>query len=187
MLSVDIMGALAAFLVRGDWTFPRLAMPSPGPPWSAGAGILVGAAADIKINYLLFAVGLAWALRRSAARLAVAACGVLGVLAAGYAWFVLSAVEAVLRRRNAISANDFYLHLVEYDRGALTHIGLIVLVLSVLFTALLLQRLPPGLADQPAIRPRWQYVQKGGDMKFLLITLIVHGTSAPATRSFPPT
>jgi hypothetical protein len=30
-------------------------------------------------------------------------------------------------------------------------------------------------------------VQKGGDMKFLLITLIVHGTSGPATRSFPPT
>jgi hypothetical protein len=120
---------------------------------AATAGALVGAAADIKINYLLFAVGLAWALRRSAGRLAVAACGLLGALLAGYAWFGRSAVEAVLRRRNALSANDFYLHLVEYDRNDLAHIGLIVLVLSLLLAALLLWRLPPGRPDRPAIRP----------------------------------
>jgi hypothetical protein len=122
-------------------------------PRVIAAGALIGVAADIKINYLLFGVGLAWALRRSPARLAAAACGGLAVLGLGYAWYGIPAVKAILKRRNTLSANSFYLHLVGYNHRALTHIGLIALVLVVAAAALLLWRAPAGLADRPAIRP----------------------------------
>ena len=120
---------------------------------AAAAGALLGLAADIKIYYLLFVVGLFWALRGSASRLAAAGGSLVGVLVAGYAWFGLAAIRAVLRRRNALSANSFYLHLVRYNKSDLTHIGLIVLVASLFLAALLLWRMPPGVSDRPAIRP----------------------------------
>ena len=120
---------------------------------AAAAGALIGLAADIKIYYLLFVVGLAWALRGSASRLAAAAGSLAGVLVAGYAWFGLAAIRAVLGRRNSLSANSFYLHLVRYNKSDLAHIGLIALVASLVLAALLLWRMPPGVSDRPAIRP----------------------------------
>src|SRR5258707_2489913 len=51
------------------------------------AGALIGIAADIKINYALFGLGLAWALRRSPARLGAAGAGAPATGAPGYVWF----------------------------------------------------------------------------------------------------
>ncbi len=53
----------------------------------AAAGALIGIAADIKINYALFGLGLAWALRRWPARLAAAAAAGIAAAVPGYAWF----------------------------------------------------------------------------------------------------
>src|SRR5215469_7610830 len=51
------------------------------PAWRAvAAGALIGLAADIKIDYLLFGLALAWALRRSLPALGAAACGAFVVL-----------------------------------------------------------------------------------------------------------
>ncbi len=60
------------------------------------AGALVGVAADIKIDYLLFAAGLAWGLRRWPAALVTAAAGALAVLVPTYAWFGRPAVRALV-------------------------------------------------------------------------------------------
>jgi hypothetical protein len=50
------------------------------------AGALIGLATDIKIDFALFGIGLAWALRRSIPALLVAAAGALAVLVPTYAW-----------------------------------------------------------------------------------------------------
>ena len=52
-------------------------------PWLAGgaaAGLYVGAAADIKVDYLLFVLAIGWALRRGPASCWAAACGAAAVL-----------------------------------------------------------------------------------------------------------
>ena len=72
------------------------------------AGALIGIAADIKINYVLFGLGLAWALRRSPARLAAAAVAGLAALVAGYAWFGMPAVTVLADRRNRAVVDSFY-------------------------------------------------------------------------------
>ncbi len=149
---LDVLAAgagLAGLLALG----PQRAAARVSLPRAAAAGALIGVAAGIKIDYLLFALGLAWALRRSASCLAVAAGSTLGVLALAYSWVGLAAVEAIIRRRNAIGANDFYLHIVRYHKADLAHIGLIALVISAVLSCLLLWRMPPGWADRPAIRP----------------------------------
>jgi hypothetical protein len=116
------------------------------------AGILVGVAADIKIDYLLFAVGLAWALRRWPAALATAGAGALAVMVPTYAAFGTPALRALLAARDHVSADTIY-QFIWHDPGHV-HVlaplaGLAVLALA----ALLLRRLPPGDRMRPALRP----------------------------------
>ncbi len=119
---------------------------------AALAGAMVGAAAAIKIDYVLFAAGLAWALRKSAGRLAAAAGSLLAVLLPGYAWFGRPAITALTSRQNALSANSFYLYVVQHDKRALTHIGLIAAAAALILTFLLFTRMPPGPSGRPAMR-----------------------------------
>src|SRR5262249_1293438 len=71
---VDLLAAAAGFL---GLMLLRRREPAeePGALRGLAAGALVGAAADIKINYLLFGLGGAWAVRRSPAALFAAAAG----------------------------------------------------------------------------------------------------------------
>ena len=115
------------------------------------AGALLGVATDIKINYVLFGLGLAWALRHSLAALAAAAAAALVVLLPSYAAFGMPAVKALVARRNQASADNFYRTLLP---GGLTpHLALIATALVVAAAALALWRLPQALPDRPAIRP----------------------------------
>jgi len=116
------------------------------------AGALIGAAAEIKINYALFGLGLAWALRRSPLALAQAAVGALAVLLPGYLWFGPPAVQALAERRNIASGDNFYRFFVvepEWRR----HLAAIAVVLAVGMAILVLRRLPEGAPTRPAIRP----------------------------------
>jgi hypothetical protein len=115
------------------------------------AGALIGIAADIKINYVLFGLGLAWALRRSPAALAAAGAAALAVLVPSYAWFGPPAVRTLLDHRNATSADNFYkIFLVP---GWRPHVALIATILVVATALLALWRLPAGDQGRPAIRP----------------------------------
>ena len=148
---VDVVAAaagLAGLLAigrQGPAARPRLAR-------ALAAGALVGVAADIKIDYLLFAVGLAWGLRRWPAALVTAAAGALAVLVPTYAWFGMPAVRALLAARDHVSADTIYQFL-WHDPGHVHLLapasGLLVLALA----ALLLRRLPPGDPLRPALRP----------------------------------
>ncbi len=121
----------------------------PGLARVLAAGGLLGVAADIKINYALFGLGAAWALRRSPAALAVAGAAALAVLAPSYAYFGTPAVRALLGRRNSASADNFYRLVMPT-----THfVGVIAALLVIAMAVLTLRRLPPGDPARPAIRP----------------------------------
>lgn len=124
----------------------------PGVARALAAGALIGGAADIKINYVLFGLGAAWALRRAPAALLAAAGAGLAVLAPSYAWFGLPAVRAIVSRRNGASADNFYRALILEPR-LLAHLAVIAGVLVVATAWLALRRLPPGDPRRPAIRP----------------------------------
>ena len=115
------------------------------------AGALLGLAADIKIDYALFGIGLAWTLRKSPAALATAAAGALAVLVPTYAWLGKPAFRALFARTNKSTQDAFYRfsNLSSYDR----YLVIVAGGLCVLLAVLLLWRMPPGDRLRPAIRP----------------------------------
>lgn len=117
----------------------------------AAAGALLGVAADIKIDYALFGLAAAWALRRSFPALALAGAAALAVLVPSYAYYGTPAVRALLSRRNQSSADTFYR--VFLPHGWHHDLGMIATVLVVAVAILALRKLPPGAAAHPTIRP----------------------------------
>jgi hypothetical protein len=122
---------------------------------AAAAGALIGVAADFKITYLLFGLGLAWAYRRTPRAPLIAGISAVAVLLPGYAWFGPPAIRAVLGRSTATSADNFYQLFVRHFGSGVGSRGLVDLaVLMVIgLAALLLWRLPGGTERWPAIRP----------------------------------
>jgi hypothetical protein len=145
---VDVLAAAAGLfglLVLGRQAHGE----RPGLARVLAAGVLLGAAADIKINYALFGLGAAWALRRYPAALAAAGAAALAVLLPSYAYFGRPAVRALLSRRDSASADNFYrLILPSYHL-----VGIVAAVLVIAMAVLMLRRLPPGDPARPAIRP----------------------------------
>ncbi|HUY50248.1 MAG TPA: hypothetical protein VMV92_31835 [Streptosporangiaceae bacterium] len=123
----------------------------PPLPRVLAAGAFLGLAADIKINYALFGLGVAWALRRSPAALAAAAAAALVVLVPSYAAFGMPAVKALAARRNEASADNFYRLIL--PQGWQAHLAVIATLLVIGTALLAMQRLPAGFPGQPAIRP----------------------------------
>jgi hypothetical protein len=120
----------------------------PGLARVVAAGALIGVAADIKINYVLFGLGLAWALRRSFTLLAASAGAALAVLVPSYAAFGLPAVHALAARRNGTSVDSFYnAFLISPLKH---HLGVIAAILVVAVAVLAFRRMPDGLASRPA-------------------------------------
>jgi hypothetical protein len=144
---VDVLAAAFGFL--GLVVLGRTA-DRPSLPRVLAAGALIGAAADIKINYLLFGLGLAWVLRRSLTALVTAGAGGLVVLGPSYAVFGLPALHALSARRNGSSADSFYHYFVgSYLRPYLAEIAV---VLVVAMTVLAYRRMPAGDRTRPVIR-----------------------------------
>jgi hypothetical protein len=114
------------------------------------AGALIGAAADIKINYALFGLGLIWVLRRSFSALATAAVGALVVIAPGYAWFGMPAVHALSGRRNGTSADSYYR--VFLESSFRPHLAEIASLLVIAVAILAYRRMPAGYQTRPVFR-----------------------------------
>jgi hypothetical protein len=117
------------------------------------AGAFIGAAAEIKINYGLFGLALAWALRRSPLALARAAVAGLAVFLPGYLWFGPPAVKALTDRRNIASADNFYRFFILDGTWRSRHLAEVAAVLVVAVAILVLRRLPEGAPTRPALRP----------------------------------
>jgi hypothetical protein len=115
------------------------------------AGALIGLAADIKIDYVLFGIGLAWALRRSPTALLAAGAGALAVLVPTYAWLGKPAFLALFGRRDKTTQDSFYrlTNLADYRH----YLVIVAVVLFVALAVLLLARMPPGDRLRPALRP----------------------------------
>ncbi len=148
---VDVLAAAAGMLgivVLGEHT----AASRPPMLRVMAAGALIGAAADIKINYALFGLGVAWALRRSRVAVAAAAAAALVVLVPGYIWFGPPAAKALAARRNGTSADNFYRFFIGSPQWR-THTAVVAGVVVVVVALLALRRLPPGAEARPAIRP----------------------------------
>jgi hypothetical protein len=153
---------------------------------AAAAGALIGVSADIKINYILLAGGLAWALRRQPAALLSAAAGGLAVLVPTYAWLGKPAARALLARRDKASADSFY-RLLTGDHGLPHHLVFLAGLLVAALAILLIRRLPPGDPLRPALRPAlalaiawlfiWPYQLPWYDAIFICILVLY-----PATR-----
>ncbi|MGP8000083.1 MAG: hypothetical protein ACLPKI_22625 [Streptosporangiaceae bacterium] len=119
----------------------------------AAAAALVGVAADIKITFALYGLGIVWALRRSLAALATAAVSGLALLALPYLWFGRSALAVLSSHRDA--TNDTLYRL--FSRALLNptpaEIGLIIVPVLIITAAAVLSRLPDGFPARPAIHP----------------------------------
>ena len=149
---VDVMAAAAGLLglavMRG-----REPGREPGMLQGLAAGLLVGIAADIKISYVLFGLGLAWAARRSLSAWTAAAAGAALVLFPSYAWFGPPAVKALLSREDTASVDNFYQLFVGSHGNVIPHQLLLAALLFGAVAVALLWRLPEGIPDLPAIRP----------------------------------
>jgi hypothetical protein len=149
---VDLLAAAAGFLglmvlLRRD--------PAEEPAALRGlaAGVLVGAAADIKINYLLFGVGVAWAVRRSRAAFLAAAAGGALVLVPSYLRAGPSSVHALFARNYLASVDNFYQLFAGSQGHYVPHQFAISVVAFAAVAALMLWRLPDGAPALPAVRP----------------------------------
>lgn len=126
---------------------------APGIGRAILGGLFLGAAADIKIPYILFAVAAAWVLRRSWRPLVATIGAALAVLVPTYLWYGPPAVRAVLVRTTKVSADNFY-QLFSSPTGFVFHhllefsVGLVVIL-----AALLWWRLPRATSPAFALRP----------------------------------
>ena len=116
------------------------------------AGLFLGAAADIKIPYIIFSIAAAWALRRALWPLLATIAAALAVLVPTYLWYGPPAVQAVLDRTTKTTADNFY-QLLSSPTGFVFHNLLEISVGFVLLLAVLLcWRLPHAMSPTPALR-----------------------------------
>jgi hypothetical protein len=150
---------------------------------AAAAGALVGFAADVKIDYALFGLGLIWALRRSLPALIAAAAGALAVLGPTYAWLGKPAIAALFARGDKTTQDSFY------RVAALTdskYLLVLAALMFVILAALLLWRMPPGDALRPALRPAlalavawvfiWPYTLPWYDAMIIVVLVLYPAT-----------
>jgi hypothetical protein len=157
---LDVLAAAAGMLglvVASGWpgvpALPTIAaMGHPRLSRVLAGGALVGLAADVKISFVLFGLGLVWALRRYPASCLAGAAAMLAVLLPTYAWFGPPAIQALQDRGNRTTADNFYQLFSSAQHGFLMqHVALIAAPAVVGVAIVTLSRLPGRAAAQPAI------------------------------------
>jgi hypothetical protein len=149
---VDVMAAAAGFL--GLLVLRKRAdADGPGVLAALGAGVLVGLAADLKATYVLFGLGLAWALRRSVVALLSAAVGAALVVVPSYAGFGWASARALLSRDGQASIGNFYQTFIGSRQVVVPHLLLIGGLAFAAAALLMLWRLPDGVPGLPAVKP----------------------------------
>ncbi len=146
---IDLLAAavgIAGLLIADRWTTGR--------PWLRGllAGLCVGAAADIKIDYALFALAIVWSLRRRPRELLMALLGMVVVLVPSYAAVGLVAIKALANRSTMGFGYGFYGFFFHRLGVSLNDAvpAATVLIIPVMVLALL--RIPDGYTKRSAVR-----------------------------------
>jgi hypothetical protein len=119
---------------------------------AVAAGVCIGAAADIKADFALFGLAVAWSLWRRPRHLAAAAAGALAVLLPSYGLAGRSAIEALTNRASTGMGWGFYRLLFFYTHIPLRFAVPTAAVLLLPVAWLTLQRLPKGFDNRPAVR-----------------------------------
>lgn len=183
---LDVLAAavgLLGLVIAADWP----ALPASGNPRVGrvlAGGALIGVAADIKITFVLFGLGLAWALRSSRAACLISAGAMLAVLLPSYAWFGSPAIKAMLGRGNRTTADNFYQLFGRAQHGFLMkHIALIAAVIVIGAAIVALTRLPGRDTTQPAIYAAlalsigwlfsWQYQLPSYEAMIICLLIVV--------------
>ncbi|WP_300614380.1 hypothetical protein [Trebonia sp.] len=125
-----------------------------------GAGALIGAAVAVKSPFVLFALGAAWALRRSPAAIAWLAAGFVAVIVPSYAIAGAPAVKVLFQRGNQVTWDNLYQVFyrpfgVERFGSDQTpaHLVTIALLLFIAVALLALFRMPNAVPELPAVTP----------------------------------
>ncbi|MGD0376774.1 MAG: hypothetical protein ABSB01_19580 [Streptosporangiaceae bacterium] len=148
---LDGLAAAVGFLGLALFSSPRTDG-DPGSLRAASAGLLIGMAADLKISFALFGLGLIWASRRSLKTALTGAVSALVVIVPSYIWFGPPAVAALLSRTGNDSAVSFY-RLLSWLPDNNQLILFLALPALAFVTAAMLARFPDHAPGLPAIQP----------------------------------
>jgi hypothetical protein len=116
------------------------------------AGLLIGAAADIKANFALFGLAVVWALWRRPRELAASAAGAVVVLVPSYAFAGHFALTALTVRSSTGMGWGFWKFIFWHTHIPLHYAVPAALVLVFPIAWFALQRLPEGFGNRPAVR-----------------------------------
>ena len=125
------------------------------------AGLLIGVAADIKVEYVLFGLAVAWACRRSVKAAAAAAAGFAVAVIPAYLAAGAPAIKVLVTRSTGITWDTMYqlfwrpvLGYTQFSvSSAPPHLELIAYLLFAAVALLALLRLPDRVPGLPAVAP----------------------------------
>ncbi len=172
--SGHIDGLAAVFGLLGVVALRSRAAPGPSGPGGANraqaelpaggavlAGLAIGVAADIKVEYVLFALALAWACRRSVRALAAAAAGLAVAVLPAYLAAGTPAIKVLVNRSTGVTWDTmyqlFWRPLLGYTQFSVStappHLELIAYLLFAAVALLAVARLPDRVPGLPAVTP----------------------------------
>ena len=125
------------------------------------AGLLIGVATGVKVEFALLGLGVAWACRRSLSALAAAAAGFLVVIAPAYLAAGAPAVKVLVHRSTGITWDTMYqlfwrpvLGYTQFSVSSVPpHLDLVAYLLFAAVALLALLRLPDRTPGLPAVAP----------------------------------
>jgi hypothetical protein len=125
------------------------------------AGLLIGVATDVKVEYVLFGLAVAWACRRSLKALTAAAAGFAVAVIPAYLAAGIPAIKVLVTRSTGITWDTMYqlfwrpvLGYTQFSvSSAPPHLELIAYLLFAAVALLALLRLPDRVPGRPAVAP----------------------------------
>jgi hypothetical protein len=128
---------------------------------AALAGLLIGVATGIKVEYALFGLAVAWACRRSVRPLAAAAAGFAVAVLPAYLAVGTAAIKVLVTRSPGITWDTmyqlFWRPVLGYTQFSVTsvppHLELVAYLLFAAVAVLALLRLPDRVPGRPAVTP----------------------------------
>ncbi|MGH3154089.1 MAG: hypothetical protein ACRDOB_25645 [Streptosporangiaceae bacterium] len=128
---------------------------------AALAGLLIGVATGIKVEYALFGLAVAWACRRSVRPLAAAAAGFAVAVLPAYLAVGTAAIKVLVTRSPGITWDTmyqlFWRPVLGYTQFSVTsvppHLELVAYLLFAAVAVLALLRLPDRAPGRPAVTP----------------------------------
>ena len=135
--------------------------PRPGVGSAALAGLLIGVATGLKVEYALLGLAVAWACRRSVTALAAAAAGFAVVIGPAYLAAGTAAIKVLVTRSGGITWDTmyqlFWRPVLGYTHFSVSsvppHLQLVAYLLFAGVALLALLRLPDRTPDLPAVAP----------------------------------